>query len=80
MITRSTYAPTNRERLAAWYAKVAGQRDVQRQVEEMMASKNKYVIRVQHAGERHRYYFTSRREAEAFAKAEGLPKSQIKAL
>lgn len=23
MITRSTYAPTNRERLAAWYAKAA---------------------------------------------------------
>ena len=45
-----------------------------------MASKNKYVIRVQYAGERHRYYFTSKREAEQFARKNGLPKSQIKAL
>ena len=45
-----------------------------------MASKNKYVIRVQHAGERRRYYFTSKREAADFAKFYDLPKSQIKAL
>ena len=45
-----------------------------------MASKNKYVIRVQHAGQRRRYYFTSKREAEQFARERGLPKSQIKAL
>ena len=45
-----------------------------------MAIKNKYVIRVQHSGERYRYYFTSRREAEDFARKNGLPKSRIKAL
>lgn len=45
-----------------------------------MASKNKYVIRVQIFGNRERYYFTSKREAEDFARKNGLPKSQIKAL
>ena len=45
-----------------------------------MASKNKYVIRVQANNERRRVYFTSKREAEAFAREHGLPKSQIKAL
>ena len=45
-----------------------------------MAGKNKYVIRFQANNERRRVYFTSKREAEAFAKAQGLPKSQIKAL
>lgn len=45
-----------------------------------MASKNKYVIRVQENNIRRRVYFTSKREAEAFARERGLPKSQIKAL
>ncbi|HEY8355408.1 MAG TPA: hypothetical protein VIK69_10405 [Methylophilaceae bacterium] len=45
-----------------------------------MASKNKYVIRMQYAGQRRRYYFTSKRKAEDFAKLFDLPKSQIKAL
>src|SRR5690606_21051554 len=59
----------------------ARQRDVQLQVEEVMASKNKYVIRYSaDQGTRVRRYFTSKREAEAFARERGLPKSQIKAL
>lgn len=41
---------------------------------------SKYVVRIQRAGVRSRFYFPSKRAAEAFAKAEGLPKSQIKAL
>ena len=45
-----------------------------------MASKNKYVIRMQLAGKRRRYYFTSKREAAVFAKFYDLPQSQIKAL
>ena len=45
-----------------------------------MASKNKYVIRFQENNKRRRVYFTSKREAEAFARERGLPKSQIKVL
>lgn len=45
-----------------------------------MASKNKYVIRVQTDNERRRVYFTSKREAEKFARERGLPKSRIKVL
>lgn len=45
-----------------------------------MASKNKYVIRVQMNNERRRVYFTTKREAEKFARERGLPKAQIKAL
>jgi len=45
-----------------------------------MDSKNKYVIRMQLAGKRRRYYFTSKREADQFARERGLPKSQIKVL
>lgn len=47
-----------------------------------MASKNKYVIRytVRETGVRAREYFTSKRQAEAFARENGLPKSQIKVL
>ena len=46
-----------------------------------MASKNKYVIRYTvKTGVRVREYFTSKRQAEAFARENGLPKSQIKAM
>ena len=46
-----------------------------------MASKNKYVIRYSaDQGNRVCRYFTSKREAEQFARERGLPKSQIKAL
>ena len=46
-----------------------------------MASKNKYVIRYSAGkGNRVRRYFTSKRDAEQFARSRGLPKPQIKAL